>query len=81
VRGTLKQVDCLGKQARIIVEGEDHKLTRLLIVDPGKISITGAGELTLGCGAQKARRIAVDYFPKANTRLSTAGEVATIEFQ
>jgi hypothetical protein len=81
VHGALKQVDCLGKQARLVVEGEDHKTLKLLIVDPGKIAISGEGELALGCGAQKARHVSVEYFPKANTRLGTAGEVATIEFQ
>jgi hypothetical protein len=81
LRGTLKQVDCLGSQARLVVEGDDHKTVRLLITDPGKIAISGGGERTLGCGAQKARRVAIEYFPKANSKLATAGEVATIEFQ
>ncbi len=81
-RGTLKQVDCLGKQARLVLEGDDHKPLRLLVADPGKISITGSGELSLGCGAQsKPRHISVEYVPKNNARLATAGEVATIEFQ
>ena len=35
--GTLKQVDCLGKQARLVVEGDDHKTVKLLVSDPGKI--------------------------------------------
>ena len=81
LRGTLTQVDCLGKQARLVVEGEDHKVVKLLVTDPGKIAITGSGELALGCGAQKPRRLVVEYFPKPNARLATAGEVATIEFQ
>jgi hypothetical protein len=80
--GTLKQVDCLGKQARLILEDDSHKTVKLLVSDPGKISISGAGELTLGCGTQrKARPLAIEYFPKPNARLATAGEVATIEFQ
>jgi hypothetical protein len=80
--GTLKQVDCLGKQARLVLQGDDRKTVKLLVSEPGKISITGAGELTLGCGAQgKPRRVAIEYFPKPNARLATAGEVATIEFQ
>jgi hypothetical protein len=54
---------------------------KLLITDPGKIAISGGGERTLGCGAQKPRRVVIEYFPKANSRLATAGEVATIEFQ
>lgn len=79
--GTLKQVDCLGKQARLTVQGDDKKILKLLVTDPSKIVITGGGERALGCGVQKARRVVVEYFPKSNTRLATAGEVATIEFQ
>jgi tetratricopeptide (TPR) repeat protein len=79
--GTLKQVDCLGKQARLLVEGEDRKTVKLLVIDPGQIAITGGGEQSLGCGVQKARHVTIEYFPKANARLATVGEVATIEFQ
>jgi len=81
VSGTLKQVDCLGKQLRIVVEGAGRKLVRLLIPNPAQIAITGGGEQTLTCGTQKPRRVSVEYFPKTNARLATAGEVATIEFQ
>ena len=81
LRGTLKQVDCLGKQARLVVEGEDRKVMKLLVLDPSQIAITGGGEQSLGCGVQKARHVTIEYFPKANARLATAGEVATIEFQ
>jgi len=79
--GNLKQVDCLGSQARILVEGDNHKIVRLLVPDPGQIVITGGGEHALGCGVQKAQRVSIEYFPKANARLATVGEVATIEFQ
>jgi hypothetical protein len=79
--GTLKQVDCLGSQARLVVEGPDHKTVKLLVTDPRKVAIMGRGELALGCGVQKPRRVAIEYFPKPNARLATAGEVATIEFQ
>jgi hypothetical protein len=81
VAGTLKQVDCLGSQARLVVEGASHQTVKLLVTDPGKVAIMGRGELTLGCGVQKPRRVAIEYFPKPNARLATAGEVATIEFQ
>jgi hypothetical protein len=81
IGGTLKQVDCLGSQARLIIEGDDRKTVKLLIADPGKVAIDGPGEITLGCGVRKARRVVVEYFPKANARLGTVGEVASIEFQ
>ena len=79
--GSLKQVDCLGKQARLLVEGDDRATVKLLVTDPAKIMILGGGEHTLGCGPQKSRRVVVEYFPKPDAKLATAGEVATIEFQ
>jgi len=79
--GALKQVDCLGKQFRLVVEDDRRKLIRLLIADPAKIVISGGGETTLTCGPQKPRRVSVEYFPKNNARLGTVGEVATIQFQ
>lgn len=82
ISGTLKQVDCLAKQqARLSIEDSAHKVVKLLIADPSKVVYMGNGEVQLGCGVQKARKITVEYFPKANARLATAGEVATIEFQ
>ena len=79
--GSLKQVDCLGSQTRLVIVGTDGKITRLLVTDPGKVVILGGGSQALGCGAQKLRRVSLEYFPKPNARLATAGEVATIEFQ
>jgi hypothetical protein len=81
VTGSLKQVDCLGKLARLSVEADDHKITKLLLTEPGKVAIIGGGNQTLGCGVQKPRRITVEFFPKTDAKLATAGEVATIEFQ
>jgi hypothetical protein len=76
----LKQVDCLGKQARLIIQTDDGKITKLLVRDPSKIAIVGAQQQALGCGRQKPRRISVEYFPKIDARLATTGDVATIEF-
>jgi hypothetical protein len=82
VTGSLRQVECLAaSQARLTIVGDDKKTVKLLVPDPKKISIEGAGELTFRCGAQKARRVTVGYFPKINSRLATVGEAATIEFQ
>jgi tetratricopeptide (TPR) repeat protein len=78
--GTLQQVDCLGKQARLIVRGEDGKIVRLVVRDASQIAIVGANQQSLGCGKQKPRKISVEYFPKNDARLGTAGDVATIEF-
>jgi hypothetical protein len=81
VIGILKQVDCLGAKTRVVVEGDDRKVSKLLLTDPGKVAIIGGGEQTLSCGPQKARRVTIEYFPKADSRLATAGEIAAIEFQ
>jgi hypothetical protein len=81
VIGILKQVDCLGTKTRVVVEGDDRKIAKLLLTDPGKVAIIGGSEQTLNCGPQKARRVTIEYFPKNDSRLATAGEIATIEFQ
>jgi hypothetical protein len=81
VSGVLRQVDCLGKQVRLVVESTQKKTVRLLVADPSKINYAGAGEMTLGCGPQKARLVTIGYVPKDNAKMGTAGEVATIEFQ
>ena len=31
LQGSLKQVDCLGKQARLVVEDSEHKIVKLLV--------------------------------------------------
>lgn len=81
IYGMLTRVDCLGKQARLSVAGDGQKVTKLLVPDAAKIVLLGGGDQALGCGAQKARPVTVEYFPKVNSRLGTAGEVATLEFQ
>jgi hypothetical protein len=78
--GNLKRVDCLGRQLRLVVESDDHKLTNLLVPDASSIAILGASDQKLSCGPQKARRIVVEYFAKRNARTATVGEVATIQF-
>jgi hypothetical protein len=81
VQGMLKQVDCLGSQARLIVDSDERKTVKLLVADAAKVAISGPGQVSLGCGVQKPRRVVIQYFPKANSRLATTGEVAVIEFQ
>jgi hypothetical protein len=78
--GNLKRVDCLGRQLRLVVESDDHKLTNLLVPDASSIVILGASDEKLACGVQKARRIVIEYFAKRNARTATVGEVATIQF-
>ncbi len=80
--GTLRQVECLGgTQARLTIATDAGKIVKLLVTDPTKLAISGKGDLTFRCGAQKPRRVVVGYTPKSNARLATAGEAAVIEFQ
>ena len=81
IHGMLKQVECLGAQARLTVESDGRKIVKLLVTDDSHASILGTGTGALGCGRQTPRAVAIAYFPKPNPRLGTAGEVATIEFQ
>jgi tetratricopeptide (TPR) repeat protein len=78
--GVLKQVDCLGKRMRLVVVGDNHETIKLLVTDPAQVSVLN-GAQSFGCGSQPGRRVRVEYFPKANAKMATAGEVATIEFQ
>ena len=81
INGMLVQVDCLGDVARLVVQDAARKITKLAVRDPSKIVIAGGGEQSLGCGKQKPRAVAIEYYPKADTKLATVGEAAVIEFR
>ncbi len=81
LEGTLQRVDCLGTQARLVIEAQKAKITRLLVPELSRLSVRGAGELTFRCGPQRpARKIIVEYFPKDDAKLQTTGEAAVVEF-
>jgi len=81
LRGRLTQVDCRGATVRFVIQGEDGKLTRLVIRDPKKVVVLSGGQLDFTCGPQrKPRTVSIEYFPKNDAKLATAGEVATIEY-
>jgi tetratricopeptide (TPR) repeat protein len=80
LRGVLQKIDCLGKRYRLIIEGGDRKLNRLLVPDPARIVLLG-GAQTFACGPQKPpRKIAVEYYAAPDAKLGTAGEAALLEF-
>ncbi len=68
IEGTLKQVECLGKQTRITLEDEARKEIRL--------SVKARAGLT--CGPQTPRHVSLDYEKRADAKLGTAGEVAAV---
>jgi hypothetical protein len=81
VEGSLARVDCVGRVMRLVIRGGENKETRLAIRDPNAISVNG-GALALKCGAQApARAVAIDYLPKADARLGTAGDVVAVTYK
>lgn len=82
VEGVLARLDCLGKQAKLVIQTSDGKTVQLLVGDPSQMVVAGGGEKALACGAQKSpRKVSVQYKAKPNAKLKTAGEATTIEFR
>ncbi len=80
VEGTLRQVDCLGTRIRLVILTKDKKTVRLLISDMSNVAVKG-DPVSFACGVQKPRQIVIDYIPKADAKLGTAGEVAGIDLE
>ncbi|MEP7364346.1 MAG: hypothetical protein ABI972_13920 [Acidobacteriota bacterium] len=79
--GLLERFDCVKPAATLSVKGDDGKVVKLSVIDPSKVVFTGGGEMTLNCGIQKpARRVRIEYVPKANAKTGSIGEVTLIEF-
>jgi hypothetical protein len=80
VQGVFARLDCLGNQARLVIQVADGKTVELLVPDPTEIN-TGGDEKALTCGAQKPpRQVVVHYTAKPDAKLHTAGEATAIEF-
>ncbi len=80
VEGTLRQVDCMGKQLRLVILTKEKKTVRLLIPDMSNVAVKGE-QISFACGVQKPRQIIVDYTPKPDAKSGTAGEVAGIDLE
>lgn len=81
VEGVLSRLDCVGGQAKLVIQTSDGKTVQLLVGDPSKITVAGGGEQSLACGVQKSpRTVSVQYKAKPNAKLKTAGEATAIEF-
>jgi len=80
VQGVFARLDCMGNQARLVIQVADGKTVQLLVPDPTNIN-TGGDEKALACGPQKQpRQVVVHYTAKPDTKLHTAGEATAIEF-
>lgn len=82
IEGTLEQVDCLGKRARLRLRFAGRQV-RLAILDPTRVMVTGAGsgKVEFNCGPQKPRQVTIVYDPKVDGELGTIGIVKTMEFK
>jgi hypothetical protein len=85
VSATLKQFDCLGKRARLVLD-QDSKAVRLLIPDANQILIVGpdgteGGDAKLACGIQRpARRVKIEYVARPDKAAGTAGDAVSVQF-
>lgn len=81
LEGSLERVDCLRGPARLAVRDTKGKLAQYIIRDPSKVTITGRGEASFGCGPQRpARKVRVEFNPKSDAKLATIGDVVGLEF-
>ncbi len=68
LEGKLKQVDCVGKQTRAVIETVDGK----------QIALAVRNRRGLTCGLQHSRPVKVEYERKPDARLGTAGVVESL---
>jgi len=82
VEGVFQRLDCLGRQARLVIQTADGRAVQFAVRDPSKIVITGGGEKTLSCGAQRpVHKVLVQYLAKPDAKLRTVGDATAIEFR
>jgi len=78
---TLIRVDCLAQSLRLTLQPASGAPMKLLIRDPAKLAVKGAGEAQFACGVQKpARKIDLVHDGKPDARLGTAGDILSVEF-
>jgi len=82
IEGTLQQVDCVGKGARLLISS-GGKRTTLAIVNPGDVILKGTSSITteFACGPQKPVPVLVEYEINEHQPPGTAGIVRSIEFK
>ncbi|MBI1899266.1 MAG: tetratricopeptide repeat protein [Acidobacteria bacterium] len=78
--GVFERLDCLGQKAVLVIE-RDGRRTRLLVDDPGQVSIKGDhATLNLACGPQKPRPVVIEYLPQPDSGTGAMGIVRTLIF-
>src|SRR5205085_2073330 len=56
INGTLQRFECLGRQAKVVVETGDGNTVQLLVRDTARIVLVNGGEKALSCGPQRPGR-------------------------
>lgn len=80
--GTLGRIECPGRVLRLVIKGADGKETRLAVRDPRKVVVIGGGEVPLKCGSQSpVRTVTAEFYTKPDSKLGTAGDLATIQYE
>jgi tetratricopeptide (TPR) repeat protein len=81
VEGVLEHIDCLGANARFHLRSGGTPVA-LYVDNPGQVLLKTPSSLTFEftCGAQKPRRVIVEYFRKPDAAKRTEGDITAIEF-
>jgi hypothetical protein len=81
LEGVLEHIDCRGSAARFQVRAGSQPVW-LWVEKPGEVLLKTASSLTFtfACGAQRPRKVAVEYKQKPDAARGTAGEITAIEF-
>jgi len=81
--GRFVELDCRGKQARMLVETAAGRKA-FLIADPDRVAITAGsdGPVDMNCGPQKAGvKVEIGYDPPSKDQSGIEGVVRTLAFQ
>jgi tetratricopeptide (TPR) repeat protein len=79
IEGTLQQVDCLGKMARLRVQVAGKPMA-FLIEDPAAVTVT-RGRHDFTCGPQKPVAVSLEYVHRVDPKFETEGLIRSIEFR
>jgi tetratricopeptide (TPR) repeat protein len=81
IRGTLQEIECLGREARVKVLVDNTRVS-LLIRDPRAVHLRNSDEssVNLTCGPQQGSEVVVGYRERQDVRFKTTGDVVTLEF-
>src|SRR5579872_5027561 len=79
--GMLVKFECMGKQARLVIQGDDGKPMQLAVRSASQVGMP-EGEKMVPCGVQNPpRHVVVQYVAQPDKRLGTAGDATVIEYR